>query len=128
MTSVCQTTPSNQFEPPENRVTHPRRLQFVNRPPQSDHWKQAECTTYPLMKESFEDQRCKRPSNQPAIPRQSSQTSLEAIRPLRYLCSTRISSRSDMLSPQDFRTTAFNADSSPTESKPRKNKSRYLLM
>ena len=65
MTSVCQTTPSNQFELPENRVTHQRRLQFVNGSPQSDHWKQAECTTYPLVKESFEDQRSKRP-NKPA--------------------------------------------------------------
>ena len=60
MTSVCQATPPNQFELPENRATHPRRLQFVNRSPRSDHWKQAECISYPLVKESFEDQRCKR--------------------------------------------------------------------
>ena len=61
MTSVCQPTPSNQFELPENRVTHPRRLQFVNRSPQSDHWKHAECISYPLVKENFDVQRCKRP-------------------------------------------------------------------
>ena len=66
MTSVCQTTPSNQFELPENRVTHPRRLQFVSRPSQSEHWKHADqCISYPLVKENFDVQRCKRPINCP---------------------------------------------------------------
>ena len=61
MTSVCQTNPPNQFELPENRVTHPRRLQFVNRSPQSDHWKQAECISCPLVGENIENQQYSRP-------------------------------------------------------------------
>ena len=63
ITSVCQTTPSNRFELPENRVT-----QFVNRSSPSDHWKHAECISYPLVKENFDVQRCKRPINKTSHP------------------------------------------------------------
>ena len=61
MTSGCQTTPSNQFDLLENRVAYQRRLQFVNRSLHSDHSKQAEYISYPLMEESSEDQQYGRP-------------------------------------------------------------------
>ena len=135
MTSVCQATPPNQFELPENRATHPRRLQFVNRSPGSDHWKQAECISYPLVKESFEDQRCKRtikPASHPSSVQSNqfrgNQTSALPLFLPGSVQDNLSCSRSDLLSPQDFRTASFNADSSPTESKPRENNSRYLLM
>ena len=65
MTSFRQTTPSNQFELSERRVTHPRRLQFVNQSPQSDHWKHAECISYPLKEESLEINNTAHRSGQP---------------------------------------------------------------
>ena len=48
---------------PVKSYEKPRRLQFVNRPPQSDHWKHAKCISYPLVKENFDVQRCKRQIN-----------------------------------------------------------------
>ena len=50
MASVYQVNPSNQFGIPVSRVTHSRRLQFVSQSP-SDHWKQAECISCPLVKD-----------------------------------------------------------------------------
>ena len=48
--SVYQSITSNQFGLPASRVTHSRRLQFVSQSP-SDHWKQAECISCPLVKD-----------------------------------------------------------------------------
>lgn len=58
--SVCETSPSNQFELPVNTVTHPRKLTFVSRS-HSDHWKEAECMSHPLVDQSSEDQQYSRP-------------------------------------------------------------------
>ena len=50
MASVYQSIPPNQFGLPTSRVKDSRRLQFVSHSP-SDHWKQAECISCPLVKD-----------------------------------------------------------------------------
>ena len=48
--SIYRSIPSNQFGLPASRVKHSRGLQFVSQSP-SDHWKQAECISCPLVKD-----------------------------------------------------------------------------
>ena len=48
--SIYRSIPSNQFGLPASRVKDSRRLQFVSQSP-SDHWKQAECISCPLVKD-----------------------------------------------------------------------------
>ena len=61
MSSISQTNLSNQFGLPVGRVTHSRRLQFVSRSP-SEHWKQAQCVSSPLVEENLEDKHYNRPT------------------------------------------------------------------
>ncbi|XP_078342973.1 homeobox protein SEBOX-like [Oculina patagonica] len=59
-TSVRQTSPSNQFERPATRVMPCERTQFLIQSP-SDHWKQAERMSYPVLENQLEDKSRSRP-------------------------------------------------------------------
>ncbi|KAL9960290.1 hypothetical protein ACROYT_G033734 [Oculina patagonica] len=60
MTSVHQTSPSNQFGRPTTRVMPCERTQFLIQSP-SDHWKQAERMSNPVLQNQLEDKPRSRP-------------------------------------------------------------------
>ncbi|XP_078368549.1 uncharacterized protein LOC144652411 [Oculina patagonica] len=60
VTSVHQTIPSNRFERPAPRVLPFEKTQFLIQSP-SDHWKQAERMSYPVLGNQLEDKPPSRP-------------------------------------------------------------------